>query len=289
MRRWLSFVLIPSFFGFVLPAQRPPRWLDLEGDTARQTTVHRVARKYQGHPATVLLADGTFVLVTYGHWEPGEAPFVRAVRLCLAELDELAKGPAPAFVREPGTVRPTARIEEWWTKRVADDLAAARAGGHRVVFLGDSITQGWNKNGAEPWQETWQPKQALNLGVSGDRTQNVLWRLDHELLEALAAAGNDVRAVVVMIGTNNCNGGECTAEEVAAGISAVVRRLRAGLPKAKVLLLSIFPRSEKPDAVRAKGATASGLAAQAFAGDDHVVAAISAGSSSRPTARSGRK
>jgi len=235
----------------------------------------RLARNWRGtdcgYPGVEVLADGTFVLVTYGHWEPGDAPFVRAVRLRLAELDELAKGAPPKFVREPGTVRPTARIEEWWPKRVADDLAAARAGGHRVVFVGDSITQGWNKNGAEPWQDTWEGRHTLNLGVSGDKTQHVLWRLEHGQLEALAAENNDVRAVVVMIGTNNSNGDECTAEEIAAGIEAIVRAVRKALPKSKVLLLSIFPRSEKPDALRAKCATASELASKAFAGDDHVV------------------
>jgi len=235
----------------------------------------RLSRNWRGtdcgYPGVEVLADGTFVLTSYGHWEPGEAPFVRAVRLRLAELDDLAKRPAPDFARGPGTVRPTERLEEWWGKRVADDLAAARAGGHRTVFLGDSITQGWKSNGKEPWQETWVAKQTLNLGVSGDRTQNVLWRLDGGLSEALAAANNDVRAVVVMIGTNNCSGDECSAEDVAAGVAAIVQRLRAGLPKAKVLLLSIFPRSEKPDAIRAKGAKASELAAKVFAGDEQVV------------------
>jgi len=249
-------------------------WHDLAAGREGQYRV-RLSRNYHAwdcaYPGVEVLPDGTFVLVTYGHWEPGEAPFVRAVRLRLSELDELAVGPAPAFAREPGTVRPTPRIEEWWTKRVAEDLAAARAGGHRLVFLGDSITQGWNSNGKEPWLATWQPRGALNLGVSGDRTQNVLWRLDHGQLEALAANGNEVRAVVVMIGTNNSNGDECTAEEIAAGVTAVVKRLRAGLPAARVLLLAIFPRGEQPNPQRAKNARASELAAAAFAGDDHVV------------------
>jgi lysophospholipase L1-like esterase len=235
----------------------------------------RLARNWRGtdcaYPGVEVLPDGTFVLVTYGHWEPGEAPFVRAVRLRLDELDALAKGPVPDFARPPGTVRPTGRIEPWWTQRTADDLAAARAGGNRLVWLGDSITQGWNKNGVELWQQSWAPRGGLNLGVSGDRTQNVLWRLDHDLLAALALPANDVRAVVLLIGTNNSGGDECTAEEIASGIVAVVRRLRAGLPRAKVLLLAILPRSERPDAQRAKCARASELAAAAFAGDEHVV------------------
>jgi lysophospholipase L1-like esterase len=235
----------------------------------------RLSRNWRGtdcgYPGVEVLPDGTFVLTSYGHWEPGEAPFVRCVRLRLAEVDERGKTPQPAPLREPGTVRPTARIEAWWTKRVAEDLAAARAGGHRVVFVGDSITQGWGSTGKECWQEFWQPRAVLNLGVSGDRTQNVLWRLDQGQLAALAAPENDVRAVVVMIGTNNTKDPETSAEEIAQGEVAIVRRLRAALPKAKVLLLAIFPRSERADDKRAKCAAASRLAAAAFADDEMVV------------------
>ena len=235
----------------------------------------RLSRNWQGsdcaYPGVEVLRDGTFVLVTYGHWEPGEAPFVRAVRLGLDELDALAKAPAPTFAREPSTVRPVARRSASWQKRCDEQLAALRAGGHRIAFLGDSITQGWESDGKEPWEQTWVPRHTVNLGISGDKTQHVLWRLDHGELDALAASGNDIGAVVVMIGTNNSNGDENTAEEIAAGITAIVQRLRKGLPKAKVLLLSIFPRSAKPDAQRARCSAASALAAKAFAGDDHVV------------------
>lgn len=235
----------------------------------------RLSRNWQGadcgYPGVERLADGTFVLTTYGHWEPGEAPFVLSVRLSLDELDGLARGPSPVFTREPGTVHPTPRIDAWWPARVAADLATARAGGVRLVMLGDSITQGWNAAGSEVWQRVWAPRGAFNAGASGDRTQNVLWRLDHGLTEALALAANDVRCVVVMIGTNNSNGSECTAEEIAFGIEAVVRRLRRALPRANVLLLAVFPRGAAPNPQRDKNARASALAAAAFAGDTMVV------------------
>ncbi len=247
---------------------------DLEAGRQGQYRV-RLARNWRGtdcaYPGVEVLSDGTFVLTTYGHWVPGEAPFVQSLRLRLDELDQRAGDPEPAFARPIGAIQSTPRIESWWTRRVADDLAAARAGGHRLVFLGDSITQGWNKDGAEPWRTLWQPLRALNLGVSGDRTQNVNWRLDHGLIEALAASNNDVRAVVVLIGTNNAPGDECSAEEIAAGIESVVRRLRTGLPRARVLLQAILPRSQQPDATRAKCQRASELAAAALAGDEMVV------------------
>ncbi|MBL9076719.1 MAG: exo-alpha-sialidase [Planctomycetes bacterium] len=235
----------------------------------------RLSRNWRGsdcgYAGVEVLPDGTFVLVSYGHWDAGEAPYVRAVRLRLDELDARAERPAPTFAREFETVRPVPRRDDWWQQRVAADLAAARAGGHRLVFVGDSITQGWQREGRAVWDAVWAPRAALNLGISADRTQHVLWRLDHGLLEALAADGQDVRAVVVMIGTNNSNGDDDSAPAIAAGIEAIVRRLRTGLPHAKVLLLAIFPRGERPSAQREKCARASALAAAAFASDPMVV------------------
>lgn len=162
---------------------------------------------------------------------------------------------------------PVSRPGEGWQKRHANQLAAARAGGHRLVFVGDSITEGWETVGKAHWDEFWRPRAALNVGISGDRTQHVLWRFDDGVLAALAQPNNDVRGVVVMIGTNNSNGADNTAEEIGSGITEVVRRFRRGLPKAKVLLLAIFPRGEQPNPQREKCAAASRLAAAAFAGD----------------------
>ena len=235
----------------------------------------RLSRNWRGtdcaYPGVETLADGTFVVTTYGHWEPGGAPFIRSVRLGLEELDELAQGPAPVFTNEPGTVHPTPRPATWWQERVPAHLERARSGGVRVAMLGDSITEGWAGRGKDVWSEYWTPRRAINLGASGDRTQHVLWRLDHGLLDALAAENNDVRCVVVMIGTNNSNGRDATAREIGYGVEAIVRRLRAGLPRARVLLLSIFPRGEGPSAQRVKNARASAQAAAAFAGDPMVV------------------
>ena len=185
-----------------------------------------------------MLADGAFVLTTYGHWEPGESPFIRTIHLHLAELDALADGPAPDFARVAGTVRPTPRLEGWWERRFASDLQQAKKGEHELLFVGDSITQGWGGSGKAVWQELFVPRNAINLGASGDRTQNVLWRLDNGLTDALAETA---RAVVVMIGTNNATHGEATPAEIAAGVEAVVQRLLDGLPNARVLLIGIFP------------------------------------------------
>ena len=80
------------------------------------------------------------------------------------------------------------------------------------------------------------PRNAVNLGIGGDQTSHVLWRLDHGNIDGISP-----KLAVVMIGTNNAGSGQ-NSEQVAAGVKAVVEKLRAKLPQTKVLLLAIFPR-----------------------------------------------
>ena len=87
----------------------------------------------------------------------------------------------------------------------------------------------------------------MNLGISGDRTQHVLWRLDNGNVKNISP-----KVAVVMIGTNNSGEGRNTAEEMIDGVTAVVDKLHAKLPKTKVLLLDIFPRGQRINAQRGK-------------------------------------
>jgi lysophospholipase L1-like esterase len=137
-----------------------------------------------------------------------------------------------------------------------------------LLFIGDSITHGWESEGREAWTEYYEKRAAVNLGIGGDRTQHVLWRLDAYDLEGLRkpSSGSAPRAAVIMIGTNNSNGNDHTAEEIADGIKAIVARLRADLPDTRILLLAIFPRGETPNAQREKNAKASELASRAADG-----------------------
>ncbi|MBI3863459.1 MAG: FKBP-type peptidyl-prolyl cis-trans isomerase [Planctomycetia bacterium] len=116
----------------------------------------------------------------------------------------------------------------------------ARQGNVDLLFLGDSITEGWEVSGKDAWQKRYGPRKAMNAVISGDRTQHVLWRLEHGNVDKLSP-----KLVVLMIGTNNF--GDDSAEDIAAGIGAVVAKLRAKVPHAKVLLLGVFPRGEKAD------------------------------------------
>lgn len=158
-------------------------------------------------------------------------------------------------VRAENTSTTPVSREGNWMKRHESFNQRAQQGDVDLVFVGDSITEGWNNN--EVWKKYYGSRKAFNIGVSGDRTEHVLWRLDNGNVDGIKP-----KLVVVMIGTNNSNGDECTAEEIAAGIKAVVARLREKLPESKVLILAIFPRGKGPNPQREKNARASEMASQ---------------------------
>ncbi|HEY9025342.1 MAG TPA: GDSL-type esterase/lipase family protein [Burkholderiaceae bacterium] len=136
---------------------------------------------------------------------------------------------------------------DWWMPRHEAKRKLARelvAAGHspKLVFIGDSITEGWEKEGQSVWQRAYAPHDALDLGFGGDRTENVLWRLQHGELDGLAP-----KVTVLMIGTNNTGHRAEDPQTTAAGIRRIVQEIRQRLPGTQVLLLAIFPRGEKPD------------------------------------------
>jgi len=136
---------------------------------------------------------------------------------------------------------------DWWMPRHQDRLAEIgrrRAANERtgLVFIGDSITHGWENDGKAVWARLYQPHNALNLGYGGDRTENVLWRLQHGEVE-----GIDPKAAVLMFGTNNTGHRHEAPALTVAGIKRDIAELKKRLPRTKILLLAIFPRDEKPD------------------------------------------
>jgi beta-glucosidase len=117
-----------------------------------------------------------------------------------------------------------------------------------LLFIGDSITQGWEGGGAkEVWEKHYGQRKAVNIGIGGDRTQHVLYRLQNGNLEGIKP-----KAAVLMIGTNNSNGEDNTAEQILDGVKAIVKELRAKQPQMKILLLAIFPRGENFNPQRGK-------------------------------------
>jgi len=144
-------------------------------------------------------------------------------------------------------VVPTSRTGAWVSRHEGIN-SAARLGTTKLLFLGDSITQAWETKGEIDaiWQKYYVPRRALNAGISGDRTQNVLWRLQNGNIDGIKP-----KLAVLMIGTNNS--ADNTSEQIAEGIKAIVAVLREKLPDTKILLLAIFPRGPDADEPRRKG------------------------------------
>ncbi len=135
-----------------------------------------------------------------------------------------------------------------WMTRFAATKQYARDHRCRLAFIGDSINhffggppldRGLKVPGAV-WQEFYGQRDAVDLGFGWDRTENVLWRLEQGELNDMP-----LEAVSIMIGTNNI--GFNTPLQIRDGVQAIVDRIRAQKPKAKILLLAIFPRGERPD------------------------------------------
>jgi beta-glucosidase len=153
------------------------------------------------------------------------------------------------------SLTPTPLLESWamswWMPRhqkKLQEFAQQREAGLPVelVFIGDSITQGWENEGRGAWARDFAPLKAINLGFGGDKTENVLWRLQHGELDGMRA-----KVVVLMIGTNNTGDRQEDPRSTAAAIRRLIDEIQQRQPAAKVLLLAIYPREEKPGPMRA--------------------------------------
>ena len=113
-------------------------------------------------------------------------------------------------------ITPQPRIVEWWFARHAKKIGAMSKGDIELLMVGDSITNNFETVGAKVWKKHFEPRKAINLGFGGDRTNHVLWRLDH--LPKLEKAP---KAAVVLIGTNNICWGSDTPRQAASGVQAV--------------------------------------------------------------------
>jgi lysophospholipase L1-like esterase len=153
-----------------------------------------------------------------------------------------------ALAPQESSTEPAARRKEYswmsvaaWTQRHENNLKRIKEGAVDLLFVGDSITEGWGNNAV--WQKNYAPLKAVNLGIGGDTTENVIWRLENG-----EADGINPKVAVLLIGTNNFGLEGHSPDQVAKGVGACVQVLRTKLPSAKILLLAIFPRDEKPTA-----------------------------------------
>ena len=145
----------------------------------------------------------------------------------------------------PLAATPISRLDTpWWKARHEAKLAEIAAGAKPdLIWLGDSITQNFERAGPEPWAQyhaVWQRfygrHRALNLGFKGDSTCHLLWRMRHGELAGLAP-----KAAVVLIGANNFGRVHWSAEDTVLGIEAVVAEAQRAMPRTGILLLGVLP------------------------------------------------
>ncbi|WP_295392404.1 GDSL-type esterase/lipase family protein [uncultured Thiodictyon sp.] len=162
--------------------------------------------------------------------------------------------PAGAYAQN-SAINAAPRADDWWKARHQSMSDRVKMGDVDMIFIGDCIMQGWSAYGKAVWDKFYANRKALNLGISGDHTQHVLWRLDNGNIDGISP-----KLAVLMIGTNNADSHK--PEEIAAGVTAIVKTLRDKLSNTKILLLAILPREEKPGELRAKLDTVNGLIAK---------------------------
>ena len=133
--------------------------------------------------------------------------------------------------------------QSWWPLRHIKKLEYIQANSDReLVFMGDSITQGWEYPGINKiWEKTFSKYKPYNIGFSGDRTEHLLWRIQNGEMQNI-----NPKLSVIMIGTNNSHGGH-NAKIIRDGIEKIVRTLRDMLPDMKILILGIFPCGENAE------------------------------------------
>ncbi|HEX4084915.1 MAG TPA: GDSL-type esterase/lipase family protein [Chthoniobacteraceae bacterium] len=153
------------------------------------------------------------------NWEPGP-------------IDNLAITP------EPGRGAP-------WMQKFRDNVTRSKGAKIDLIFDGDSITDWFQTTGKPVWQKAYTPRNAFDFAIAGDKTDNLLWRLDHGQLDGLHP-----KLIVLLIGTNNTI--RDSTAQIAAGIQACVDGYLQRCPDAHVLLLSLFPRRTLNDPLRVK-------------------------------------
>lgn len=127
-----------------------------------------------------------------------------------------------------------------WMARHQGVVDRVKKGGVDLVFIGDSITHGWEGGGRELWSKYYAPRNAVNMGFGWDRTEHVLWRLQQGEI-----AGIRPKVAVLLIGVNNL-GAQHSVDDTVTGIRAVVGEINKQLPSTKILLLGILPWRELP-------------------------------------------
>jgi lysophospholipase L1-like esterase len=161
--------------------------------------------------------------------------------LLIVSLQPFAAAQAPAAAAKVDASSPIEKKDATgkFQKMHASFLARGKAGPVGLLFIGDSITEGWGK-APHVWDHYYSQYQVANFGIGGDRTEHVIWRIENGELDGLTP-----KVTVLMLGTNNS--ATHTAAEIAAADKKIVEMIRAKMPSTKVLVLAVFPRGARKD------------------------------------------
>lgn len=132
-------------------------------------------------------------------------------------------------------------VEGYNSSRHSEKLEAVAKHKFDLILIGNSITNNFEKPEFQPvWMHFFAPRNALNLGYSGYRTENIIWNIQHGELE-----GQSPMVVILEIGTNNVDEKNFptrhTAGQLAGGMEAIVKLIREKLPETKIIVLRCFP------------------------------------------------
>lgn len=195
---------------------------------------------------------------------------LRTCAIVLLSLSFAACGDSPAPSSDEAVIlatkaRPLSKgaVAKRWAQRHRKLRRALETAEPDLLFIGDSLMQSWQRDGADHWERFYGDRNALNLGIDADRTETLLWRLQQYPLEEISP-----KLAIVLIGTNNTGHRMDPAEETVMGIRAVTSELEARLPNTQILLLAIFPREDDPSgAARARNEEINALLAEAHFSD----------------------
>jgi len=134
-----------------------------------------------------------------------------------------------------------------WSARHEQILEKVKSSDPQLILIGNSITHNLDSPDRKIfWDQYLNELDAVNMGISGDRTENVIWRLQNGLLE-----GINPKVATLLIGTNNSDGNHYlvinTPEEIAEGIWKICSIIREKLPDTEIVLLGILPYGYKPN------------------------------------------
>ena len=188
---------------------------------------------------TILALSATCATLAFGASSETKAAAEPLETTAVAKMESRTKDKT----RDPGIFG-----DYWWANRFLSRhrlVEGVRGQTVDLVMVGDSIIHFWEWKHPDSWRQFTAGRKVLNLGYGGDRTENVIWRLEHGELDGYVA-----KRVVVMIGTNNNSSDKTDPANVAKGVEKIVDLVKAKQPGAEIVLHPIFPRGNGPDSTR---------------------------------------